>query len=224
MGGAAQRSMQCHNALLPDITDLPWQEAFPLEPICMFVDGKKMTSDTGAHIWYADGCQVACSFFHRTSRLFTDAFDEVDWPQVHRMLNEEVLRLFQVIAVTNKNLYWRHHDWRSNKCPCCTIHMETAEHIMLCPEEGLIDTFQLATTALECWLNEADMDPDLADCIVEYVQQQGTVTMEEIVREAPRRFRTMGLSQDKIGRRRFLEGMISKEITVVQRQFYALKR
>jgi hypothetical protein len=33
-----------------DITDLPQQEAFPLELICMFVDGKKMTSDTGPHI------------------------------------------------------------------------------------------------------------------------------------------------------------------------------
>jgi hypothetical protein len=30
-----------------DITDLPQQEAFPLEPICMFVQGKKMTSDQG---------------------------------------------------------------------------------------------------------------------------------------------------------------------------------
>ncbi len=38
-----------------DITDLPQQEVFPLEPICMFVEGTKMTSDTGAHIRYAAG-------------------------------------------------------------------------------------------------------------------------------------------------------------------------
>ena len=30
-----------------DITDLPPEKPFPLEPICMFVDGIKMTSDTG---------------------------------------------------------------------------------------------------------------------------------------------------------------------------------
>jgi hypothetical protein len=35
---------------LQDITDLPQQEAFPLEPLCLFVEGKKMTSDTRAHI------------------------------------------------------------------------------------------------------------------------------------------------------------------------------
>jgi hypothetical protein len=32
--------------------------------------------------WYAMGRQVARSFFHRTSKMFTDAFDEVDWPHV----------------------------------------------------------------------------------------------------------------------------------------------
>ncbi len=32
------------------ITDLPQQEVFPLEPICMFLEGTKMTSDMGAHI------------------------------------------------------------------------------------------------------------------------------------------------------------------------------
>jgi hypothetical protein len=128
---------------------------------------------------------------------------------VHRTLNKEVPWLFQVwackqvmnIAATNKNLRRRQRKGWSNKCPCCTIHVETAEHILLCPKEGRIEAFQLATTAtaLERWLNEADTDPDLADCIVEYVQWRGTVTMEEVVREAPCRFRTMGLSQDKIG-------------------------
>jgi hypothetical protein len=101
-----------------DITALPRQEVFPLEPICMFVEDTKMTSDTGAHIRYAAGRQVARLFFHKTSRMFTDAFDEVDWPQVHRTLTKEVPRLFQVwackqvmnIAATNKNLCQRHHD------------------------------------------------------------------------------------------------------------------
>ena len=72
-----------------DVTNLPPQEALTLETICMFVEGKKMTSDTGAHIRYAAGCQIALSFVHQTSRMFTNAFGEVDWPHVHRTLNEE---------------------------------------------------------------------------------------------------------------------------------------
>ncbi len=97
-----------------DIPDLPQQEVFPLEPLCMFVEGTTMTSDTRAQIQYAAGQQVARTFFHETSRMITDAFDEVDWPQVHRTLNNEVPRLFQVwackqvmnLAATNKNLHW----------------------------------------------------------------------------------------------------------------------
>jgi hypothetical protein len=46
--------------------------------------------------------------------------------------------------------------------------------------------------------------------------------MEEIIQEAPRRFNAMGQSQDRIGGRRFLERMISKEITGLQQQYYAL--
>jgi hypothetical protein len=81
--------------------------------------------------------------------MFTDAFDEVDWPNVHRMLNKEVPRLFQVwackqvmnISATNRNLHWRHQDGRSNKCPCCIIHVETAEHVILCLEVGRVEAF-----------------------------------------------------------------------------------
>jgi hypothetical protein len=110
--------------------------------------------------------------------MFTDAFDEVDWPQVHRTLNEEVLRLFQVwaskqvmnLAAINKNLLWRHRNGWSNKCPCCTIHVEMAEHVILCPEEGRVEVFMQSSLFLERWLHEVDMDPELADCIVEYVQ------------------------------------------------------
>jgi hypothetical protein len=40
---------------LQDITNLPQQEPFPLEPLCLFVEGTKMTSDTRAYIQYAAG-------------------------------------------------------------------------------------------------------------------------------------------------------------------------
>ncbi len=149
---AAQLNLACDagaKAILHshDVTDLPQQdEAFPLKLICMFVDGKKMTLDTRAHIRYAAGHQVTWSFFHQSSRMFSDAFDKADWPHVHRTLHEEVSRLFQVwackqvmnIAATNKNLSRRHRDGRSDKCPCCTIHVETAEHVLLCPEAGRV--------------------------------------------------------------------------------------
>ena len=170
---------------------------------------------------------MAWSFFHKTKRMSPDAFDKVDWPHVHPTLHEKVSRLFQVwackqvmnIAATNKNLRsWRHCDGCSDKCPCCTIHVETAKHVLLCLEVARVEAFQLCMTALEWWLDEADTDLDLMDSIVEYVWQQRTVTMEEAISDTPPRFWHMALSQDTIGWRRFLEGMITTEITNIQRQ------
>jgi hypothetical protein len=90
------------------------------------------------------------------------------------------------------------------------------------PRGGLGGSLMQLSLILERWLHEVDTDPELADCIVEYVQGRGQVLMEEIIWGAPKRFKAMGQSQDKIGWRRFLEGMISKEIMRVQQQHYAL--
>ncbi len=104
------------------------------------------------------------------------------------------------------------------------IHVETTEHVLLCLEVGRVEAFQFCTTALERWLDEADTDPDLTDSIVEYVPRRGTVTMEKAIFDAPPRFRQLAFSQDKIGWRRFLEGMISTDITYIQRQYIAIIR
>ena len=82
--------------------------------------------------------------------------------------------------------------------------VETAEHVILCPEEGQVEVFMQSLLALEQWLNNVDTDPELADCIVEYVQRGGQESMDEIVQEVPGRLNAMGQSQDKIGWRRFL--------------------
>ncbi len=85
-----------------------------------------------------------------------------------------------------------------------------------------MEAFQLVTSALERWLDEADTDQDLTDSIMEYVRHWGTVTIEEAISDAPPRFRHMALSQDTIGWRWFLEGMILTEITNIQRQYIAV--
>ncbi len=79
-----------------------------------------------------------------------------------------------------------------------------------------------SSQALEQWLGEADTDPDLINCTIDYVQGQGTITMALAVRNVPPQFQAFGQSQDVIGWQRFLEGMISKKLVVLQRQFHAV--
>lgn len=37
------------------------------------------------------------------------------------------------------------------------IHFETAEHVLLCPNEYMVDVFLQSQLALEWWLEEVDM-------------------------------------------------------------------
>ena len=77
---------------------------------------------------------------------------------------------------------------------------------MVCPEVGRVETFMQSSQALEQWMEDADTDPDLVECIMDYVQGRGTVTMALAVQNAPARFQALGRLQDKIGRHWFLEG------------------
>jgi hypothetical protein len=63
-----------------------------------------------------------------------------------------------------------------------------------------------------------NMDPDLRECIYEYSMGQGRVLMEEICMDSSydERYRAMARAQDSIGWQRFMEGMVCKEIRVVQ--------
>ena len=72
-----------------------------------------------------------------------------------------------------------------------------------------------SSQALEQLMEDADTDPDLVECIMEYVQGRGMVTMTSAVQNAPARFQALGCSQDKIGWHRFLERMISTEIVAL---------
>ncbi len=110
--------------------------------------------------------------------MFSNTFDKVDWTNVHWTLTSKVPGLFQTwackqvmnLTATNKNLRRHHQDGRSDKCKCCTIHVGTADHVILCPEAGRVDAFMQATSILGQWLEDADTDPGVADYIVEYVQ------------------------------------------------------
>jgi hypothetical protein len=153
--------------------------------------------------------------------MFTDSFDKVDWPNVQCTLNKEVPRLFQVWAcnqvmnssTTNKNLWRRCWDSCSYKYPCCTIHVETAEQVILCPEVGSVEAFMQSSQALERWLEEANTDPDLIDCIVDYVQGRGTITMASAMQNSPPRFQAFRHLQNIIGWRQFLEEITAAKMT-----------
>ena len=70
---------------------------------------------------------------------------------------------------------------------------------MLCPEVGRVKAFMQSSQALEQWSEEAHTDPDLINCIANYVQGRGTITMASVVQNAPTLFQAIGHLQEIIG-------------------------
>ena len=154
--------------------------------------------------------------------LTPEQFDEVDWDHVYETLNG-VPRMFQVwackqvmdIAPTFYNLS-KYTD-QDKKCPSCNCKVETCAHILECEEEGRVEAMNLTIDMLELWLIQEQTDPGLQDCIIQYARGR---TMGEICEDKHEKYHHFAVSQDKIGWRRFMEGMISKECAEIQQQWF----
>ncbi len=66
------------------------------------------------------------------------------------------------------------------------------------------------------WLTEVDTNPELLDCIVEYAQGQGGITMTKICYDKAHHYHLMAADQDKIGWRHFMEGMVCRRARDIQ--------
>ena len=71
-----------------DPDNLPHQEAFPLESLCIFLGKEKMSSDTGSIIRFWVHKQRAEEVFRNQKILLSDQFKELDWEMVYSELHE----------------------------------------------------------------------------------------------------------------------------------------
>ena len=57
----------------------------------------------------------------------------------------------------------------------------------------------------------------LRNCLVRYAKVRGAIKMKDIVGNRTHRLNQLAQSQEIIGRRRFMKGMISKDIMCIQK-------
>jgi hypothetical protein len=99
-------------------------QMFPLEPIGVFVNGEKMTSETGGQIQFWAHCQLARNYFLDQNIISHIQFNAIDWPSVHCTLNDQS-QLFQlwaskhVLGTVGTMKFLAHQDNRSPLCPSC---------------------------------------------------------------------------------------------------------
>ena len=179
---------------------------FPLEPIGMFVQGEKLTSNTDNLLGFWAHWQLARE--HYSSRNFTsdEQFDEIDWWPLRKTLMTTP-RLFQLWASKNVNgiadtmSFLSHQDGQSKLCLSCETAKETCKHIVRCSETGRTAAFGQSTNKLEQWLGSNSTHPDMQALILEYVQVRGQVTCLAcaISLELPPFMHKLARSQDIIG-------------------------
>jgi len=206
---------------------LPKSSPFPLEPICMFVEGEKITSDTTTQISFSAHRQLAKAFFKSQDILSNKQFEEVDWPSVHGTLNS-LPKLFQlwaskhVLDVAGTRKFLSYQDKRAPTCPSCKKCVEDSAHIVRCEEVGRTAAFEESVKQFEIWLKENDTCEELTRGLVEYMLGRGNTTFQECIRNGSDRMLAVAVSQDVIGWGRFTEGMVSKHLIELQKDYYGI--
>jgi hypothetical protein len=141
---------------------------------------------------------------------------------VHSALHH-VPKMFQIFACkqifdisANFHFYNKRDKSISPMCPSCTIARKTAGHILRCGEEGRVNALHKFSENIMLWMVTVGMDRDLIFLIGKFIQGRGHQSMEDICieHELPSIFLPFARSQDIIGWRRFVEGMVSRELNL----------
>ena len=89
--------------------------------------------------------------------------------------------------------------------------------MLACREESRVKNLCISLRLLDDWLQRVGTHETLRSCLMQYAQERGQMRMENIVWGKSRQFWELGRSMDKIGRRRFMEGMISGKLQQFRR-------
>jgi hypothetical protein len=196
-------------------------QLFPLEPISIFIKGTKLSSSTGQQICFHAHCQLAKALFLQKQILSGDGFKEVGWELVHATLYS-VRRLFQLwalkhlLGIAGTMKFLANQDNHDSKCPSCLLCKKTCCHIVLCPENGRTKAFQQSVAGVNSWIAANATHPNIKTVVTAYALGRGQVTCLNCAAGFPTVIQDIPLSQDKIGWKNFMMGMISSKLISIQ--------
>ena len=90
--------------------------------------------------------------------------------------------------------------------------------MLYCDKEGRVQTLLKSMGLVDQWLKQVKTHETLRRRLVKFAKRRGSVRMENIVWGEGRKFGIIGASVDVIGWRRFMEGMVSTEVLVIQQK------
>jgi hypothetical protein len=164
--------------------------------------------------------QEARALYIKQNILSADQFHEVAWQSVHTTLHglPKMFQLFaskqvfNTAAVLHNLAKQRGHEQFGNICPSCTLVPETCEHILTCSEAGRHQNLNRQIQNIHKWLQEVDTSPDLSYLITAFLLTRGTMMDKGRPIPVEHPFIDFIRSQEIIGWRCTMEGMVSKEL------------
>jgi hypothetical protein len=201
-----------------NLTAQPKQEAFPLEPVSVFVGTAKVTTDRINVLCFWAHKHLARERFSSMKIFDTRAFDMVDWEIAYHSL-WEVHKLFQLWACKQVMGAAGSMEWDKTvvcKCPCCLQERDMYAHILFCCHNGRVETLHHTINLIEDWLEASQTKPELEEILLEYARGRGGVTMGSICRGHSEEFHQLAKEQDESGWQRFMEGMVCKQARMIK--------
>ncbi len=174
---------------------------FSLEPVGIFIEGTKLSSNAGQQIRFHAHRQLAKALLLWKQILSSDGFKEVGWELVHATLHS-VPWLFQLwaskhlLGIVGTMKFLAHHDNRNPKCPSCLLCKETCSHIELHPEIGCIKACQQSVAGVASWMAANATHADIKAVVTAYALGRGQITCFNCAAGFPTVIQDITLSQD----------------------------
>ena len=177
---------------------------------------------------------MAKDVFLSKDLLSNDQFEEVYWGAIRYLCSKVYPSTFLAWYVkhvfrcsgTMHDLYRNDTNipklYASPGCPCCDHHDETADHIILCTEQGRTNLYHNSVNDLVRWMKKEQTHPTIVLLVRGYLNARGTTTMVEVWTSAGGRRDDaqlgyqIAVAHDKLGWTNFVEGRISKKYVEVQ--------
>ena len=101
--------------------------------------------------------------------------------------------------------------------------MENCLYLLFCNESGQVDALYQSINLLDEWLKKVGTHTQLRQYIIQYAKGRGGISMTDVLHGTDSQYSKLAVSQELIGWRRFMEGMISKEMLVIQKDYLYIR-
>ena len=201
------------------------QRPLPHEKVMMIVENIKATSNTDETLRFAAHKQEARSLLDKLQLLPKTHFEEVAWKEVHSTLHtlpkmfqlfagKQVFGVSAVLANLSKQKEYAH---LGDKCPSCSICKETTSHLLFCREIGRVRCLRKLIFQITDWMDKVGTTTALSDLITDFLLLKGELSHSGHNVYIPPQYSDLIRSQETIGWKHSMEGMVSREFTLLER-------